>query len=152
MKPKLNLNIRKLLLLAEWRIVIPRAAFAQAKKPNILVIWETISAGITQSPTTVASWVIERPTSTASAKKARFPSTGMGSSSCTAGRAALITGQSPIRTGLTKVGLPGADIGLRAEDPTVAEVMKNLGYATGQFGKNHLGDRNEVPADRPRLR
>ncbi len=63
--------------------------------------------------------------------------------SCTAGRAAFITGQSPIRTGLTKVGLPGADVGLHAEDMTVAEALKPLGYATGQFGKNHLGDRNE---------
>jgi arylsulfatase A-like enzyme len=63
--------------------------------------------------------------------------------SCTAGRAAFLTGQSPIRTGLTKVGLPGADVGLRASDPTVAEFLKNLGYAAAQFGKNHLGDRNE---------
>jgi len=63
--------------------------------------------------------------------------------SCTAGRAAFITGQSPIRTGLTKVGLPGADLGIRAEDPTIAEILKPLGYATGQFGKNHLGDRDE---------
>ena len=63
--------------------------------------------------------------------------------SCTAGRAAFITGQSPIRTGLTKVGLPGANIGLRAEDMSVAEALKPLGYTTGQFGKNHLGDRNE---------
>ncbi|MGB6352036.1 MAG: arylsulfatase, partial [Pseudolabrys sp.] len=61
----------------------------------------------------------------------------------TAGRAAFVTGQSPIRTGLTKVGLPGADIGLRAEDPSVAEILKPLGYATGQFGKNHLGDKDE---------
>ena len=66
-----------------------------------------------------------------------------GEQSCTAGRAAFVTGQSPIRTGLTKVGLPGADIGLRAEDMSVAEALKSLGYATGQFGKNHLGDRNE---------
>ncbi|MDF8357617.1 arylsulfatase [Ensifer adhaerens] len=66
-----------------------------------------------------------------------------GEQSCTAGRAAFITGQSPIRTGLTKVGLPGADIGLRAEDPSVAEFLKPLGYATGQFGKNHLGDKDE---------
>jgi arylsulfatase len=66
-----------------------------------------------------------------------------GQQSCTAGRAAFITGQSPIRTGLTKVGLPGADLGLRPEDPTVAEVLKSLGYATAQFGKNHLGDRDE---------
>ncbi|OCP01858.1 arylsulfatase [Ensifer sp. LC13] len=63
--------------------------------------------------------------------------------SCTAGRAAFITGQSPIRTGLTKVGLPGADLGLQAEDPTVAELLKVQGYATGQFGKNHLGDKDE---------
>jgi arylsulfatase len=66
-----------------------------------------------------------------------------GEQSCTAGRAAFITGQSPIRTGLTKVGLPGSDVGLHAEDMTVAEALKPLGYATGQFGKNHLGDRNE---------
>ena len=66
-----------------------------------------------------------------------------GEQSCTAGRAAFITGQSPIRTGLTKVGLPGAEIGLHAEDMSVAEALKPLGYATGQFGKNHLGDRNE---------
>src|SRR3954451_11647555 len=66
-----------------------------------------------------------------------------GQQSCTAGRAAAITGQSPIRTGLTKVGLPGATLGLQKEDPTTAELLKPLGYATGQFGKNHLGDRNE---------
>ena len=63
--------------------------------------------------------------------------------SCTAGRAAFITGQSPIRTGLLKVGLPGAPEGLREEDPTIANLLKAQGYATGQFGKNHLGDRNE---------
>ncbi|UYO46247.1 arylsulfatase [Rhodopseudomonas palustris] len=66
-----------------------------------------------------------------------------GQQSCTAGRAAFITGQSPIRTGLTKVGLPGAELGLGPLDPSVADVMKSYGYATGQFGKNHLGDRNE---------
>src|SRR5690349_6633816 len=66
-----------------------------------------------------------------------------GQQSCTAGRAAFITGQNPIRTGLTKVGMPGADVGLRAEDPTIAELLKPLGYATGQFGKNHLGDKDE---------
>jgi len=66
-----------------------------------------------------------------------------GQQSCTAGRAAFITGQSPIRTGLTKVGLPGADVGLRPQDPTIADLLKPLGYATGQFGKNHLGDRDE---------
>jgi arylsulfatase len=63
--------------------------------------------------------------------------------SCTAGRAAFITGQNPIRTGLTKVGMPGADVGLMKEDPTIAELLKPHGYATGQFGKNHLGDKDE---------
>jgi arylsulfatase len=66
-----------------------------------------------------------------------------GQQSCTAGRAAFITGQSPIRTGLTKVGMPGATLGLTAADPSVGDFMKHFGYATGQFGKNHLGDRNE---------
>jgi arylsulfatase len=66
-----------------------------------------------------------------------------GQQSCTAGRAAFITGQSPIRTGLTKVGLPGALLGLGPDDPSVADVLKTYGYATGQFGKNHLGDRDE---------
>ncbi len=66
-----------------------------------------------------------------------------GQQSCTAGRAAFLTGQQPIRTGLTKVGMPGATLGIKAEDPTIAQVLKSLGYATGQFGKNHLGDRNE---------
>jgi len=66
-----------------------------------------------------------------------------GQQSCTAGRAAFITGRSPIRTGLTKVGLPGADLGLKKEDPTIAELLRPLGYVSGQFGKNHLGDRDE---------
>jgi arylsulfatase len=66
-----------------------------------------------------------------------------GEQSCTAGRAAFITGQSPFRTGLLKIGLPGDEQGINAEDPTLAELLKPLGYATGQFGKNHLGDRNE---------
>ncbi|VFQ47494.1 arylsulfatase [Desulfoluna butyratoxydans] len=63
--------------------------------------------------------------------------------SCTAGRSAFITGQSPVRTGLSKVGLPGADLGIQAEDPTLAELLKPHGYMTGQFGKNHLGDKDE---------
>ncbi|MFV0521919.1 MAG: arylsulfatase [Mangrovibacterium sp.] len=63
--------------------------------------------------------------------------------SCTAGRAAFITGQMPVRTGMTKVGIPGADLGIQPEDPTLAELLKPLGYATGQFGKNHLGDKDE---------
>src|SRR5262245_29341820 len=66
-----------------------------------------------------------------------------GEQSCTAGRAAFIMGQSVFRSGLSKVGLPGAALGMRPEDPTIAELLKPFGYATGQFGKNHLGDRDE---------
>ena len=66
-----------------------------------------------------------------------------GEQSCTAGRSSFITGQHGLRTGLTKVGLPAATVGLHKEDPTIAELLKPLGYATAQFGKNHLGDRNE---------
>jgi arylsulfatase len=66
-----------------------------------------------------------------------------GQQSCTAGRAAFITGQSPVRTGLTKVGLPGAELGLKREDPTIADLLKARGYLTAQYGKNHLGDRDE---------
>jgi arylsulfatase len=66
-----------------------------------------------------------------------------GEQSCSAGRAAFITGQSVFRTGLSKVGAPGMDVGLQAEDPTIAELLKAQGYATGQFGKNHLGDLNK---------
>jgi arylsulfatase len=66
-----------------------------------------------------------------------------GEQSCTAGRSAFITGQSVFRTGLSKVGIPASPVGLKAEDPTIAELLKPLGYATGQFGKNHLGDLNE---------
>ncbi|HCP56875.1 MAG TPA: arylsulfatase, partial [Pseudomonas sp.] len=66
-----------------------------------------------------------------------------GEQSCTAGRSAFITGQHPVRTGLTKVGVPGAAVGIQKEDPTLAELLKPLGYTSGQFGKNHLGDRDE---------
>ncbi len=66
-----------------------------------------------------------------------------GEQSCTAGRSSFITGQSVYRTGMSKVGMPGMDIGLQKEDPTIAELLKPLGYATGQFGKNHLGDLNK---------
>jgi arylsulfatase len=67
-----------------------------------------------------------------------------GEQSCTAGRSAFITGQSVYRTGLSKVGLPGAEQGMQGEDPTTAELLRALGYATGQFGKNHLGDRTST--------
>ena len=101
------------------------------------------SAGGTSATTTTAKWATAHPTSIASPTKACAFTDYYGQQSCTAGRAALITGQNPVRTGLTKVGLPGADIGIRPEDPTIAELLKPIGYATAQFGKNHLGDKNE---------
>src|SRR6267142_281048 len=113
------------------------------QKPNILFImgddigWYNISAY------NLGVMGYRTPNIDRIAKEGALFTDWYGQQSCTAGRAAFITGQSPIRTGLTKVGLPGADIGLRAEDPTVGDVLKPLGYATGQFGKNHLGDRNE---------
>ncbi|ACQ80348.1 sulfatase [Beutenbergia cavernae DSM 12333] len=112
-------------------------------KPNILVIWGD-DIGITNlscySDGLMGYWTpnIDR----IAAEGMRFTDS-YGEQSCTAGRSSFITGQSVFRTGLSKVGIPGSPIGLQAEDPTIAELLKPLGYATGQFGKNHLGDKNE---------
>ena len=112
-------------------------------KPNILVIWGD-DIGIT-----ILSCYSDGLMGYRTPNIDRIADEGMrftdsyGEQSCTAGRASFITGQSGYRTGLTKVGIPGATIGLRAEDPTIADLLKDQGYATGQFGKNHLGDRNE---------
>ena len=75
-----------------------------------------------------------------------------GEQSCTAGRSAFLTGQHIMRSGLSKVGFPGAPMGMSQLDPSIGGLLKNLGYATGQFGKNHVGDRNPVAADSQRLR
>lgn len=91
----------------------------------------------------MASWAITHPTSTSIGEGGIRFTDAYGQQSCTAGRAAFITGQSPKRMGLLKIGMPGDPIGLQPEDPTIAELLKPLGYATGQFGKNHLGDRDE---------
>ncbi len=118
------------------------SAFAQQAKPNILVIMGDDIGWF--NPSCYNSGIMGYRTPNIdriAAEGARFTD-WYGQQSCTAGRAAFVTGQSPIRTGLTKVGLPGADVGLRAEDPSVADFMKQLGYATGQFGKNHLGDKD----------
>ncbi len=114
-----------------------------ADRPNILVIWGD-DIGITNL-SCYGDGVMGYRTPNidrVAAEGVRFTDY-YGEQSCTAGRSAFITGQNPYRTGLTKVGMPGADIGLRAEDPTIATALKALGYATGQFGKNHLGDRDE---------
>jgi len=113
------------------------------KKPNILVIWGD-DIGITNlSCYSDGVMGYRTPNIDRLAKEGTKFTDCYGEQSCTAGRAAFITGQSGYRTGLTKVGIPGAHQGLKAEDATMAELLKPLGYATGQFGKNHLGDRNE---------
>jgi arylsulfatase len=117
---------------------------AQAQqKPNILVIMGDDIGWFNPSAYHQGIMGYQTPNIDRIAKEGARFTDWYGQQSCTAGRAAFVTGQSPIRTGLTKVGLLGADIGLRAENPSVAEILKPLGYATGQFGKNHLGDKDE---------
>jgi arylsulfatase len=114
-----------------------------AKKPNILIIWGDDIGWFNVSAYNHGIMGYRTPNIDRVAKEGCLFTDWYGQQSCTAGRAAFITGQSPIRTGLTKVGLPGAKLGLQAEDPTIAELLKPLGYVTGQFGKNHLGDLDE---------
>jgi len=116
---------------------------ASQKQPNILIIWGDDIGWFNVSAYNLGVMGYRTPNIDRVAKEGALFTDWYGQQSCTAGRAAFITGQSPIRTGLTKVGLPGADLGLRPEDPTIADILKPLGYVTGQFGKNHLGDRDE---------
>jgi arylsulfatase len=116
---------------------------AAAEKPNILVVWGDDIGQSNISAYTHGLMGYQTPNID------RISSEGMtftdyyGEQSCTAGRSSFIMGQSVFRTGLSKVGLPGADLGMREEEPTIAALLKNQGYATGQFGKNHLGDKDE---------
>jgi arylsulfatase A-like enzyme len=112
-------------------------------KPNILIMWGDDIGWWNISYNNRGQMGYQTPNIDRIAHEGLAFTDYYGQQSCTAGRAAFITGQNPVRTGLTKVGLPGANLGLRAEDPTIAELLKPLGYATGQFGKNHLGDKDE---------
>ena len=114
-----------------------------AKKPNILILWGDDIGTWNISFFSRGMMGYRTPNIDRVAKEGCAFTDYYGQQSCTAGRAAFITGQNPLRTGLTKVGMPGATVGLQAEDATIADLLKPLGYATGQFGKNHLGDRNE---------
>jgi arylsulfatase len=116
---------------------------AEAKKPNILVIWGDDIGQSNLSCYTMGVMGYRTPNIDRIAREGMMFTDYYGEQSCTAGRAAFITGQSTFRTGNSKVGLPGAPLGLQPQDPTIAELLKPLGYATGQFGKNHLGDRDE---------
>ena len=116
---------------------------AKTKKPNILILWGDDIGWWNISYNNRGQMGYRTPNIDRVANEGVAFTDYYGQQSCTAGRAAFITGQNPIRTGLTKVGMPGADVGLKAEDPTIAELLKPHGYRTGQFGKNHLGDKDE---------
>jgi arylsulfatase len=117
---------------------------AADKKPNILIIWGDDIGQFNISAYNRGMMGYKTPNIDRLAAQGALFTDWYGQQSCTAGRAALITGQSPIRTGLTKVGLPGAPEGMKKGDPTIATLLKARGYMTGQFGKNHLGDRDEM--------
>ena len=124
-------------------LLVAVTAHAQTKKPNILVIFGDDIGYWNVSAYSRGMMGYHTPNIDRIAKEGAIFTDHYAQQSCTAGRAAFITGQSCFRTGLLKVGLPGAKEGLSAKDPTLADLLKPLGYATGQFGKNHLGDRNE---------
>jgi arylsulfatase A-like enzyme len=119
------------------------SACAQAKRPNILVIFGDDIGQANISAYTKGLMGYRTPNIDRLAKEGMIFTDYYAEQSCTAGRSSFITGQNVFRTGLSKVGMPAAPVGLHKEDPTIAEMLKPLGYATGQFGKNHLGDLNE---------
>lgn len=112
-------------------------------KPNILVMWGDDIGQFNLSCYSHGVMGYRTPNIDRIAREGMMFTDYYGEQSCTAGRASFNTGQCGLRTGLTKVGLPGSDLGSRCEDATIARVMKHHGYRTGQFGKNHLGDRDE---------
>src|SRR5579862_9567678 len=124
-------------------VAVSMPAAAQQPKPNIVVIWGDDIGLSDVSAYSHGLMGFKTPNIDRIATEGMMFTDMYAEQSCTAGRSSFITGQSGLRTGLTKVGLPGATLGLQKEDPTIAELLKPLGYATGQFGKNHLGDRNE---------
>ena len=129
-------------LICLWMLVTAFQLNAQQKKPNILVIWGD-DIGMWNVGAYTHGMMGRTPNIDSIAKTGAIFTDHYGQPSCTAGRAAFITGQLPIRTGMTTIGIPGSTRGIQKEDPTLAEVLKSAGYTTGQFGKNHLGDRNE---------
>ena len=137
-----NFRVKGALLAASLLFLI-NPAFAQ-DKPNILVIWGDDIGQSNISYYTHGMMGYQTPNIDRIAREGLAFTDYYGEQSCTAGRSSFIMGQSVFRTGLSKVGLPGAEEGMQVEDPTIAGLLKNHGYATGQFGKNHLGDRDEM--------
>ena len=135
--------MRKLRTMAAVLLLIATApAFAQ-DKPNILIIWGDDIGWFNVSAYNHGLMGYRTPNIDRIAREGIMFTDSYGENSCTAGRASFITGQSPFRTGLLKVGLPGAPEGMSEKDPTIAGLLKDEGYMTAQFGKNHLGDRDE---------
>ncbi|HMU52831.1 MAG TPA: sulfatase-like hydrolase/transferase, partial [Geminicoccaceae bacterium] len=139
--------LRTLGLAAGLGLVASGAALAQApaapQKPNILVIFGDDIGQANISAYTRGLMGYTTPNIDRIANEGMIFTDYYAEQSCTAGRSTFITGQATLRTGLSKVGLPGANAGLQASDVTIASALKALGYATGQFGKNHLGDKDE---------
>jgi arylsulfatase len=127
--------------LASLLLAVPAAA---QDRPNILVVWGDDIGQSNISAYTMGMMGYRTPNIDRIANEGMIFTDYYGEQSCTAGRSSFIMGQSVFRTGLSKVGLPGADLGMQVEDPTIAVVLKEQGYATGQFGKNHLGDKDEM--------
>ncbi|MEE4165465.1 MAG: arylsulfatase, partial [Desulfocapsaceae bacterium] len=125
-------------------MVLAGSLVQAADKPNILVIWGDDIGQSNISRYTNGLMGYKTPNIDRIAKEGVTFTDYYGEQSCTAGRSSFITGQSVFRTGLSKVGLPGANEGMQVEDPTIAGLLKSQGYATGQFGKNHLGDKDEM--------
>ena len=123
--------------------LLPLVSYGQGQKPNILVIWGDDIGIFNISAYSHGLMGYETPNIDQVAAQGAIFTDFYAEQSCTAGRSSFITGQIPFRTGLSKVGMPGAKQGLSDKDPTLAELLKNHGYVSGQFGKNHLGDRNE---------
>ena len=134
---------RTLLLAGIALALAPGLLQAQAKQPNILILWGDDIGYWNPSIYNQGQMGYKTPNIDRIAKEGAFFTDWYGQQSCTAGRASFITGQVGFRTGMLKVGMPGAAEGLQARDVTIAELLKARGYKTGQFGKNHLGDRDE---------
>lgn len=146
MKFRYNLLAAKLAVCAVGALGLAEFAPAMAQsedKPNILVIWGDDVGQSNISAYTFGLMGYQTPNIDRVAKEGMMFTDYYGEQSCTAGRSSYIMGQSVFRTGLSKVGLPGADLGMQEEDPTIAGLLKAQGYVTGQFGKNHLGDKDE---------
>ena len=136
--------MKKIIFAFSAMLLFTIGSVAQSKKPNILVIWGDDVGQSNISAYTKGVVGYQTPNIDRIAKEGMIFTDYYGEQSCTAGRSSFIMGQSVFRTGLSKVGLPGAKEGMRVEDPTIAVLLKDQGYATGQFGKNHLGDRDEM--------